>query len=369
MVDLRSTNFFSNTEFLNTNFHVLEKSEHDIENCQIFFLGNTHDTQDQHWKISGLIQQLYQEGDVVLVESFYNSPTTCAEVKFVSKKIDIKGWDSNLRQKEFDQTENLIQVLLHVDLVRRNGLAHKDWIEDIHRLIRMFPPPADKHEEIIREIYSAQQLVGLHTPESRIHCFNGVIFSLAKIWLSYLQRELIDDLVERNQCMIRTIDRHLPKASRIFVIAGIAHLTLDPQFNHVEGTTDSVQLIHQYCKTKKYVILYPNKNDVQLCQIKKELNPSLVSLFKKIFIRSDFYTIAKIVSIGTILCLGFASVSLPFLIHRKVMSFFSTRDVYKESLKKLSISNLLLLISFAAENPQSLPRQSGIKPLETMTNE
>ncbi len=356
------TNSYPFNQILKNNFHILEKSSEDIENCQLFFLGNTHYRQEQQWKISWLIQQLYREGDSVLVESFYEDPRSCSETKFVAKKINLKGWDSKLREKEFEQEKCLINALLHIDHIRKQGLNHKNWIKDIHQLIYLFPPPKEIQDEIINDLYSEEKLAELDSPQARLDCFNDVAFSLAAMWLAYLKEELMTNLMERNSSMIRTIDRHLPQSSRIFIIAGIAHLTLDRCFNPMEDTIDSVNLVHQYCADKNYVILYPNANNDDLQKIKQELKPLSGSLFKYIFQKTDYCTIAKFIIIVPLLCLKIIAIALAVFVSQKAIDYFKLNNSYHESLKKLSISKLIVLISSAADNPTSLPSQTTITP-------
>ncbi len=352
-------------QILEKNFHLLEKSSVGVEDSQIIFLGNTHYLQEQQWKISWLIQQLYQEGDIVLVESSNDNPESCSETQFVAKKINLKGWDSKLREKENEEKECLISLLLHIDHVRKYGLTHDDWIKDIHRFLRMFPPVKELHDEIIGDICSKERLVKLNSPEERLEYFNDIVFAVAATWLKYLQNKLTDDLLERNDCMIRTIDTNLPKSARIFVISGIMHLTLDKRFNHdLENTTDSIKLVHKYCSDKKYVVLYPNANNEDLQKIKEELKPSLGVLFNRFITKADYSTIAKVVLVGSVLCLGMAAISLPLLVYQKVRRYFTVSDTYHQSLNKLPIEALMVLISYAAENENSLPRQVGITPLK-----
>jgi len=248
-------------------------------------------------------------------------------------------------------------------------VMHENWINDIHQLIRMFPPPKKLHEEIISEMFPEEKLIGLTTSEERLEKFNEAVYTLATIWLAYLKQEMEDGLNERNDCMIRTIDQHLPHSSRIFVIAGIAHFTLDQRFSShlTENNETSVKLVRQYIADKKYVLLYPNANNDNLQQIKDELRPPMGSILRRLVMQLDFCTLAKVILVGPVVCLGFSAVFLPLLIYKKASNYFSASDPYHESLKTLSLEQLLELIAFSAENPESLPRQLGITPLNKVS--
>jgi hypothetical protein len=425
-MDVKLTGSVSFDQMVENNFHSVEKNHDKIQEAKIIFLGNTHYRQEHQWKISWLIQQMYQDGDIVLTETFYEHPIFCAESQFVAKQIHLKGWDSPAREREFDQKKCLIDVLLHIDHVRRNPVIYENWVKDVHQLVRMFPPPKHIHEEIICEEYPEEELAKCNSSEERLNCFNEIVCTLTTIWMEILEQQDRDTFEERNRCMVRTIDTHLyhtraetlhldhakapgiddrksvpipnidrlaiadpqelsrgskfaleyniPSSSRVFVIAGIAHLTLNKQYlfndedieDIIESKRPGVELIHQYCSDKKYVVLYPNENNNDLQKIQEELRPPLGIIFRRFLREANYCTITKVILTTPFICLGaatIAAITLPLLVYKKV-NRYCIENQYHNTLKNLNIYELLVLISHAADNPKSLPRQIGTSPLK-----
>ena len=120
---LSATNSLDHT--LMGRFHVLENNlaPEGLHQARIFFLGTTHYRISQAWIISSLIERLYQEGDLVLIESH---ETTCFHAQFVAKQIEITDWDPR-GAAEAEETKFLIDILFYIDHVRQYGLEGEDW--------------------------------------------------------------------------------------------------------------------------------------------------------------------------------------------------------------------------------------------------
>lgn len=427
------------TSIFGRHFHVVQGNE-EVQKARIIFVGNCHYREEQQWRISWLVQQLYQKHtDIVFSESPYDNPNWCDEIQYATIPLRLRGWDSKTRLKELEQKKHLVDILLHIDQVRRHGLGGDNWIEELKKLDELFsifkvpsifkapsspddlslrlssdlssdvsrnqpsPKTNQENEEVEenKKVEENEEIVD--SPQARMETFNYFVKQLSEACIENLQQYLLYDLFsERNTCMLQKIDTALAASltasantpsmdsSRIFVIAGISHLTWDPRFSntsfHSPSTIESVKEIHAWGLDKKYVILYPNENS-DLNEVKDVLDPSFGAIFRAA--KGKFRDALKekkcckflklaLVCTAFALCILAVSVcispvALPYLGYRKIKKCCAScsrhhrrgsREFYQESLKDLPIEDLIFLIGHAANFPNSLPTQVGLRPLE-----
>lgn len=349
---------------LEEQFHVLEKSPQDLADSRIFFLGNTHYRKVQDLKISWLIQHLYQEGDLVLVETHENQLIAfCPETRFVTKPLKLSGWDSEIRQKESAQSNLLVRILAYIEQIRTTGFT-ENWVNDLHQLIRMFPPPNENHDQLIQDFCPQEKLETLTSPETRLHYFNEILEALATAWMEYLPYEVEVDLSVRNTSMVQKIEAALANHKRVFVIAGVDHLTLDRRFNNdqYKETIAAVNIVKEYCVGKSYAVLYPKESaDENLSKIQKELKPTTWSkvhrAFKSFIKTATFRSVAHTIFIKPIVYLKHRVVAL----YQRVHNCFTKNNSSKQALKnrpkksytdwlhRLRLEELVALIKFHSQ--------------------
>lgn len=363
------------TPTLRDHFYLLENNLEGteiIEDAEVFFLGNSSHRKTQAWIISALIQKLYREGDIVLSESLYADRSSCPNTQFVISPITIQEWDPKRRETELQDKESLINILLHIDHVRTNGLSPTDWVEDIHELIGLFPS-TENHHIMIHDTYSRKKLAILTSPQARLHCFNQLVVSISTAWERHLKA--LCDPYAGNTHIVHTIEQHIPQSSRIFVIANIANLTLNPLFNRVAGYEKAAQLLFKYCSDKKYVVLYPNENNVDLIAIQKELQrPSICNRITHTFKRLPKKHKCRIgvaaVITSPALCLIATTAALVWGSYKALSCCGNAlcclkRNRYRDSLEQQNLFFLMTMIILSAKDETFLPRQRGMTLVES----
>ena len=174
--------------------------------------------------------------------------------------------------------------------------------------------------------------------------------------------------------MINKLSQYL-YCQRIFVIAGIAHLTLQPAFNRTKDAKAGVNLLHQYCWDKKYVVLYPNEREADLGTIQEELRPSTCTKIQNAFRGYSNTQRCCAATSGLLcsplLCLG-AILSACVWGSRKACTCCSTSlccladHHYRKMLEQQHPFFLMALVLLSARDESLLPRQRGISLIQSM---
>lgn len=215
---------------------------------RILGLAEDHNVTDNQRKNALLIDEHYEEGDVVLVESSESGPldqTTQAQTRFVKKKIVVFGWDSaEGKQKIWD-------------------LGHK-----VHRLLTIYENLlyADVDDNEVRsKIRKICDETG-STSGIRACCDLNSSIHDKEIWL---KAQLLVDIESfagrgwnyfamvdptRNLNAVQTLEKHLKTAKRIFWIAWKGHLGERGVFQSIPN----MQAITDFLRNKHFAILLPN---------------------------------------------------------------------------------------------------------------
>lgn len=274
-----------------SNYHsTLLTNVESIQDAQIIFLAEKHQKKGHQTKNALLIQQLYRQGDLVLVEHDCTVPIDhdFSQIRLIPKKIEAKGWDLPINSFTKDTWELTLETKQLVAqgfwsseweglvLKLKNYITDKRPIlteEDIDRYSQIVvndkenvnKSPREK-EEIIYRIKLAfsqkniDQLVSLNTEncsiDNRREITRCLLDFVCKIFIIFSCRDIDEQAVNRNLSMIQNIEANLkdPK-KRIFVISGLGHL--DFLRNATEKQIEGVDRLRTYLKDKKFVILDP----------------------------------------------------------------------------------------------------------------
>lgn len=261
-----------------------------IQDAQIIFLAEKHQKKGHQSKNALLIQQLYRQGDLVLVEHDCTASIDhdFSQIRLIPKKIEAKGWDLPINSF----TKDTWELTLETKQLVNQGFWSSDWEglvqklknyindkrptlteEDINRYAQIViddkenaTKSSKEKEEIVNRIKLAfsqeniDKLNSMNTEncsiETRREITRCLLEFVCKIFVIFSCREIDEQAVNRNLSMIQNIEANLkdPK-KRIFVISGVGHLDFlrDATEKQIEG----VERLRTYLQDKKFVILDP----------------------------------------------------------------------------------------------------------------
>lgn len=219
---------------------------------RIIALAENHETTDDQRKNALLIDEHYEEGDVVLVESTKSGPldpSTQSQTRFVKKKILVFGWDSEEGcQKVWDLGHKV-----HSLLTEYESLLHADVDDNAVR---------SKIRKICDETGSTSGI--------RACCDLNSSIQDKEIWLKAQLLLDIDSFAgqrwnylamvdtTRNLNAIQTLENHLKTAKRIFWIAGKGHLGERGVFQSIPN----MKVITDFLRDKHFAVLLPDSTSL-----------------------------------------------------------------------------------------------------------
>lgn len=229
-----------------------------LEDAQIIVLPEWHHNSEDLERNAWIINKLYKEGDIVLVESPLNSiDQTFHQVELVSRKITVHGWDcaesDEAMHKAKQPKYDLIEKSKHLNY---NG-------KEFEQLLRNAIENSPVEEKERTKLYKLLETL-LKAPNNTSDMGLGITRPIATDIL--IQRIFPDSKGEIYEAHCRTFPIRQQKlierckefskepSRRIFVITGGAHALIDVDTPGKEIYEEGVKAFHDYLQTTKFVI-------------------------------------------------------------------------------------------------------------------
>jgi hypothetical protein len=220
---------------------------------KIIALCEDHDIKMDRIKNGYLISELYEDGDVVLVESTEKEPINGGpQVQFVNKKIRVYGWDSDEARKAiYDIGKNVIALIDRIEALKN----------EIHEVSKdVFFKKTQDIVSLIPECYRFGSLPFLMQSADIFFEFKeGTLVYLLKAVQYYGQRNwtvMAFTNQDREQALINKIEEVKNKYNKIFVIAGPAHII--GTIICGEQLCTNIQATYDYLHNNNSIVLEPD---------------------------------------------------------------------------------------------------------------
>lgn len=253
--------FISNTSFnekdvvtFSANYAPAKRNVDSLKDARIIVLLERHYSSHDQERNAWLINKLYKEGDIVLVESPDNTlDQTFHQVALVDRKITVYGWDCakcdeelhEAKQPKYDLGEKAFQL----------NYSGEGFTQLLKNAIRNCPLEEQERfnrrlEEILKvspneiSVFNRRALTNLLIndiyPDDK-----GKIYEALRKTFPIRQQKLIERCKEYLQA---------DSNRRIFITTGRAHALLKEEEEYKEIFEEGVKAFHAYLETTEFVI-------------------------------------------------------------------------------------------------------------------
>lgn len=239
-----------------------QKASECVADFEVIFLTDIHYAASSMMKNAWLIDQLYEPGDIVLVESPNQEQTQdFFQTRCVTKNITVAGWDDPKSDEAIHVVKDRIPELIKE--LKSESFALHTWVETLSDLIEHKDFPA-REKVVFAERINALKENGV---TSYVAVLN-ILRELQPVWRKSVVEATVEaTFTERQQSLFNKIDQQ--SGNRVFVIAGNAHIAFMkelgaccfPEFPDDEyekdARYDGVELLRKKMdkKSKSYVVL------------------------------------------------------------------------------------------------------------------
>lgn len=291
-------------DYFSKNFKVINANVNSLDEAEVILIGERHSQQEHIIKRHWLLNKLVREKDQLLVEGCqikltknvygFNFPY------WPAAKIEVDGWDCAEGRAIHNH-----YVLKTLPIIKRLTELVSSEIPDtdetlrkaISQIVDFFEPgyikkmsadfevlkiSSDKTKELLvyeQSLKNALNLVKNTSDFGLKRIFFKAVEDLIKIIDGAYEIKCACSFYKRNVSLANHVFKINKFYQRKFVFAGRAHLAMRKCSS--SGDSKSVEYLNEALKSKKYIILFPNKNNHDLEIAKKFLEPHRITVLDK----------------------------------------------------------------------------------------
>lgn len=251
-------NSISINPIYNQNFKTYLSNVERLEDAEIICIPEYHNSIDCRLRQAWLINKIYRDEDLVLVESSNKNINQVTEdqTSYVARSINIKGWDDKDSSEKYKQD----------DIYQLFSDQHNKPSSEILSLLKLKIEEAPGNKDLKKTLMKRLKMAEMKSDDCEIqkNLTDKIVYALWKNELLHgkLKKLTIQTWLPRQKSMINTCKANCLKGRKIIILAGLAHL-LKPESRLFPYSIDDpetkvmdqgFQILHNYLETKKFII-------------------------------------------------------------------------------------------------------------------